>query len=185
MMRIITGTARGVRLETLEGENTRPTAERVKEALFSMIQFDIESRRVLDLFAGSGQLGLETLSRGAIKAVFVDSDKKSADIIKRNAQKAKLYDKCTVLNVDYKQYLKNAGGRETFDIIFIDPPYGSDMLENALELIIAADILHDNGMIICESDNSSPFTADGMELFRHARYGKTYITILIKPVTED
>lgn len=185
MMRIITGTAKGVRLETLEGEHTRPTAERVKEALFSMIQFDIESRRVLDLFAGSGQLGLETLSRGAVKAVFIDNDKNSIDIIKRNAQKTKLYDKCTVLSVDYKQYLKNASGREMFDIVFIDPPYGSDMLENALELIAAADILHENGMIICESDNSSPFTANGMELFRHARYGKTYITILIKPVTED
>lgn len=184
MMRIITGTARGARLETLDGEATRPTIERIKEAVFSMIQFDIEGRRVLDLFAGSGQLGLEALSRGAVKAVFVDTAKPAIDIIKRNAQKTKLYEKCTVLSIDYKQYIKNADGKEKFDIIFLDPPYHSDMLEDALRRIAESDILHDNGMIICESDKTEPMSAIGMELHRHARYGKVYITILIKPVTE-
>ena len=184
MMRIITGTARGTRLETLDGETTRPTIERIKEAVFSTIQFDIEDRRVLDLFAGSGQLGLETLSRGASKAVFVDIDRDAAEIIKRNAQKTKLYEKCTVLNTDYKQYIKNADGKEKFDIIFLDPPYQSDMLDDALQKIAATDILHDNGMIICESDRTEPLSAQGMELFKHARYGKIHITILIKPVTE-
>ena len=114
-MRIITGTARGTRLETLPGDATRPTAERVKEALFSMIQFDIEGRRVLDLFAGSGQLGLEALSRGAAKATFVDSNRDALNVIKRNAQKTKLYDRC-VLQAHLYGFCPGSGGREKFDI---------------------------------------------------------------------
>ena len=93
-MRIITGSAKGTRLETLDGEMTRPTSERVKEAIFSMIQFDVEGKRILDLFGGSGQLGLEALSRGADIATFVDSSRDAAELIKRNAQKAKLFDRC-------------------------------------------------------------------------------------------
>jgi RNA methyltransferase, RsmD family len=184
MMRIITGTARGIRLETLEGETTRPTIERVKEAVFSMIQFDIEDRRVLDLFAGSGQLGLEALSRGALKAVFVDNDREASEIVKRNAQKTKLYEKCTVLNTDYQQYIRNSKGKEKFDLIFLDPPYQTDMLDKALNRIVECDILHDNGMIVCESDRIEPLSAEGMELVKHAKYGKVYVTILLKPVTD-
>jgi len=184
MMRIITGTARGIRLETLDGETTRPTIERIKEAVFSMIQFDIEGRRVLDLFAGSGQLGLEALSRGALKAVFVDNDREAAEIVKCNAQKTKLYEKCVILNTDYQQYIKNSKGKEKFDIIFLDPPYQTDMLDKALNRIAECDILHDNGIIICESDRTEPLSSEGMELVKHARYGKVYITILIKPVSE-
>lgn len=180
MMRIITGTARGTRLETLDGESTRPTIERVKEAVFSMIQFDIEDRRVLDLFAGSGQLGLEALSRGALKAVFIDIDRNASEIVKRNAQKTKLYEKCTILTTDYKQYLKNANSKEKFDIIFLDPPYQSEMLENALRIISESDILHDNGMVICESERSEPMSAIGLELIKHTNYGKVYISILLK-----
>ena len=105
-MRIITGTARGMALTTLDGEATRPTLAKVKEALFSAIQFDIEGRRVLDLFAGSGQLGLEALSRGAEKATFVDSSKEATTIITQNAQKTHLYQKSNVLCMDWKQYIK-------------------------------------------------------------------------------
>ena len=184
MMRIITGTARGTRLETLDGETTRPTIERIKEAVFSTIQFDIEGRRVLDLFAGSGQLGLEALSRGALKAVFVDNDREASEIVKRNAQKTKLYEKCVVLNTDYQQYIRNAKGKEKFDIIFLDPPYQTDMLDKALAGIADSDILYDNGIIICESDRTEPLSAEGMELVKHARYGKVYITILMKPVPD-
>ncbi|MBR6745380.1 MAG: RsmD family RNA methyltransferase, partial [Clostridia bacterium] len=114
-MRIITGTARGAVLNTLEGEATRPTPAKVKEALFSSIQFDIEGRRVLDLFAGSGQLGLEALSRGAEKATFVDGAREATAIITANAQKTHLYKQSNVLCMDWKQYIKSAKGRSRFD----------------------------------------------------------------------
>ena len=126
-MRIITGSARGTRLETPEGLDTRPTAERVKEALFSMIQFEIDGKRVLDLFGGSGQLGLEALSRGAWKATFVDASKEAVETIKTNAKKTKLFDRCVILNTDYKAFIRGAAGKERFDIIFLDPPYASEL----------------------------------------------------------
>jgi len=178
MMRIITGIARGMKLETPAGDATRPTDERVKEAVFSMIQFEIEGRRVLDLFAGSGQLGLETLSRGAQSAVFVDADKAATDVIKRNAQKVKLYDKCNVLTTDYKLFIRGAKNAQKFDIIFLDPPYGSDMMFDALKRICDAGIVEANGIIVCESDRETPIVYGGLELVRHARYGKKYISLL-------
>lgn len=184
MMRIITGTAKGTRLETLEGENTRPTAERVKEAVFSMIQFDIEGRRVLDLFAGSGQLGLEALSRGAANAVFIDSGKDAAELIKRNAQKTKLFSKSVILSADYKSYLRGIKNRERFDIIFLDPPYESDFLDDALEKICEWDILNPHGIIVCESGRAAPLYTENTELLRHAKYGRAYITVLHKPAAE-
>ena len=114
-MRIITGSARGINLKTLEGEDTRPTPERVKEAVFSSIQFDIAGKTVLDLFAGSGQMGLEALSRGAEKATLVDASRDAANIITENAKKAKLYPKTNVLCMDWKAYIRAAGGRSSFD----------------------------------------------------------------------
>jgi 16S rRNA (guanine(966)-N(2))-methyltransferase RsmD len=109
-MRIITGSARNAIIETLEGENTRPTAERAKEALFSMIQFELEGRNILDLFAGSGQLGLEALSRGAASCTFIDSAREAVDIVIKNAKNAKLFDRARVSAVDYKAFLKSAAG---------------------------------------------------------------------------
>ena len=106
MMRIISGTAKGIRLKTLEGDATRPTAERVKEAVFSMLQGDIESRDVLDLFAGSGQMGLEALSRGASSAVLIDNSVNALKIIKENAEKTKLNDRCDIRKDEYLSYLK-------------------------------------------------------------------------------
>ena len=117
-MRIITGSARGTRLETPEGLDTRPTAERVKEALFSMIQFEIDGKRVLDLFGGSGQLGLEALSRGAWKATFVDASKEAVETIKTNAKKTKLFDRCVILNTDYKAFIRGAAGKERSSLCF-------------------------------------------------------------------
>jgi len=182
-MRIITGSARGAKLLTLEGDNTRPTPERVKESVFSMIQFDIEGRRVLDLFAGSGQLGLEELSRGAEVATLADSSKEAIEIIKSNARKTRLFQKCRILQSDYKDVINASKKREQYDIIFLDPPYASDLAERSLSLIKNSDILAPGGIIIVESNRPEPFTCDGMELKRHAKYGIVYITLLEKEVS--
>ncbi len=174
-MRIITGTARGCRLETLSGDATRPTAERVKEGLFSAIQFDLPGRRVLDLFAGSGQLGIEALSRGAVSCVFVDQNKAATDIIRRNLHAAKLTDNTQVLTTDALGYLARTA--DTFDVIFLDPPYGTSLLPSALQA--AADKLAPGGLIVCEYDEADilPETVGNVTLHRTYRYGRVYITV--------
>ncbi len=154
-MRIITGTARGIQLTTLEGDATRPTSDRAKEALFSMIQFDLEGRRCLDLFAGSGQLGLEALSRGAEYCVFTDEARDAVEVIIANAKKTKLFDKCRISATGFSQYLRGAAGKEKFDIIFLDPPYASGFLPEALSLIAEGELLRQGGRIVCESDNGT------------------------------
>lgn len=185
-MRIITGSARGMKLDTLEGEATRPTAERTKMAIFNILQFDIEGRRVLDLFGGSGQMALEALSRGASGAFICESSNEAFDIIKRNAQKTKLFDKVRLVCTDYKSALRSLSGREKFNIIFLDPPYKSDYMKDALKRIVDGDLIEDGGYIVCESDASEPFTAEGMTIYKHSKYGRAYITILEKTSeTED
>lgn len=184
MMRIITGRAKGVRLETLEGIATRPTSERVKEALFSSLQFDIQDRCVLDLFAGSGQLSLEALSRGAAHAVMIDRSKDAVKIIRQNANKTKLSDMCEVYNCEFKEYiLKNKGKK--FDIVFIDPPYASGLYLECLSLLLSCDMLKPSTLIICESetddllgDNSK--LKEQLEIFKQARYGRACICIFKK-----
>lgn len=179
-MRIITGSARGTRLETLDGEEiTRPTPERVKEAVFNMLAFDLEGRRVLDLFAGSGQMGLEALSRGAASALFCDNNRQAVEIVKRNAQKTKLADQTRVLNTDYKALIRSLAGKEQFDIIFLDPPYASDMVQDAIDRILRAEIASKRAIFVCESDRATPFTGEGLTLYRHNRYGRVYITVLL------
>ena len=180
MMRIITGTARGTKLQTLEGEATRPTSERTKESVFSMLQFDIEGRRVLDLFGGSGQMGLEALSRGAASATIVDSSPEAVKIIKANAQKTKLYDKCVILTKDYKAYLK--GTKEKFDIIFLDPPYDSNMLSEAMRIIIDGDMLNYMGVVVLESGNDDIPEYGELTLRRHYKSGRAYVTVLVNEV---
>lgn len=184
-MRIITGSARGTKLFSLDGEDvTRPTTERVKEALFSMIQFDIEGRRILDLFAGSGQLGLEALSRGAASATFVDVSREAVSIIRKNAEKTKLLDRSRILNADYKAVIKSMAGREKFDIVFLDPPYASQGVAHALNAMIKADILAKGAIVVCESDHDKPFSAEGMVQKRFTKYSRIYITLLVKEVAE-
>ena len=146
MMRIITGSARGTRLASLEGEATRPTAERVKEAIFSSIQFDIEGRSVLDLFAGSGQLGLEALSRGATSAMFVDSSADAMTIVKANAKKTGFFDCSRFLISDYRSYLRKATGRDGYHLIFLDPPYALGLIPDALRRILAAKLAKQLGL---------------------------------------
>ena len=180
MMRIITGTARGTKLQTLEGEATRPTSERTKESVFSMLQFDIEGRRVLDLFGGSGQMGLEALSRGAASATIVDQSADAVKIIKANAQKTKLFDRCVILTKDYKAYLK--GTKEKFDIIFLDPPYYSNMLSEALRIILEQDMLNYQGTIVLESGNDDIPEYGDLTLRRHYKSGRAYVTVLTNEV---
>ena len=179
-MRIITGCARGAKLETLEGLDTRPTAERVKEAIFSMIQFELEGRAVLDLFAGSGQMGLEALSRGAEKATFVDSNPEAVKIVKQNAKHTGLFERSVVLNSDFRSYIRGNKGKAKYDIIFLDPPYEMKVLAETVQKLTEADMVRENGIIICESDDSAPIECEGYARRRHARYGRIYITVLEK-----
>ncbi len=188
-MRIITGLARGIKLQTLEGDATRPTAERVKEALFSMIQFELEDAHVLDLFAGSGQLGLEALSRGADRAVLTDISAEATSIIKANAQKTRLFEKCRILTMDYKDYIRAAQGKYKFDFIFLDPPYAQKLIPDALRRIARADILTDSSVVVCESEDGEVLTDAELEntydIIRQAKYGRIHLTLLRKKETNQ
>lgn len=169
-MRVITGSARGCRLETLPGEETRPTGEKVKEALFSAIQFDIEGRRVLDLFAGSGQLGIEALSRGAASCVFVDRNPAAVQLIRRNLQRGGLASRAQVVGTEALTYLTRP--KERFDLVFLDPPYAAGLLRPALEKV--APLVNEGGVIVCESDENTelPDKVNNFTLNRVRRYGR-------------
>ncbi len=155
-MRVITGSARGTKLDALEGEVTRPTTDRVKEALFSMIQFDIEGRAVLDLFGGSGQLAIEALSRGAARATIVDQSRDAVNIIMDNAKRTHLFDRCRISAADYSSFIRGAAGREKYDIVFLDPPYDSGLLPASLEALHKGDLYADGAYIVCETDCDIP-----------------------------
>lgn len=179
-MRVISGKARGTSLKTPDGQTTRPTADRVKEAMFSIIQFDIPGAKVLDLFAGTGQLGIEALSRGAAKAVFVDQDKNANHLIRENLKKTKLEEGVTLIQCDYQQYLRRCG--EKFNIVFLDPPYAEEFLENSLKIITEIDILQSGGIIVCERplDKELSLEFSGFSRSRDYKYGNTLLTIYRK-----
>jgi len=184
-MRIITGTARGTKLLTLEGEATRPTSERAKEAVFSMIQFEIEEKRVLDLYAGSGQLGLEALSRGASFCLFVDSNPEAVAMIRKNAEKTKLADRCRTIISDAGNYVRKGAGGEKYQIVFIDPPYASGLVLPTLDRLISSDILSPGALVFCETDQENLFAGreDLFETFtlrRDGSYGKVKMYLLEK-----
>lgn len=174
-MRIITGSARGKKLVTLEGEQVRPTPDRVKEALFNIIQFDIEGRNVLDLFAGSGQIGIEALSRGAAQATFVDAGKDSTKVVLKNLESSGLAEHARVVNMDFASFLSQKNN--PFDIAFLDPPYRTGILQRALPL--TAQVMSKGGTIICEhpSDEEVPETAGDFIRGRSYRYGKILLTL--------
>ena len=181
-MRVIAGTARSVPLLSRDGLDTRPTTDRVKEAIFNIIQFEVPSARVLDLFAGTGQLGLEARSRGAreavcVDAVIVDQSKDSISIIRQNLQKTKLTEKAEVVCADYMEYLNRC--KERFDLIFLDPPYREKFLENALNRISEIDILKSGGIIICErpAEKALPDAYAAFRRVRDYRYGRTGVTV--------
>jgi 16S rRNA (guanine966-N2)-methyltransferase len=176
-MRVITGSARGRRLKTPENYDIRPTADSVKEAVFNIIQFDIEGRRVLDLFAGTGQLGIECLSRGAAECVFVDADRAAVNIVRDNLAACAL--KGEVVQEDSVGFLDRCG---KFDIIFVDPPYDSGLYDKILQKINSVDILSDGGIIICESRRETPMPQVFPPYFRGREYayGKVKITVYCK-----
>ena len=183
-MRIITGMARGTKLKTLEGNDTRPTTEMCKEGIFSAIQFELHDRVVLDLFGGCGQLALEALSRGAERAVIVDSSRAACEIIKENATKTKLMKQCRVITSDWKEYLRGAKGKEKFGLVFLDPPYAKDIIDEVLLKIKNSDILAPNAIIVCESDKDGiPTPIDGWS-FKLYRYGKSHVTMIRLPEEE-
>ena len=176
-MRVITGSARGRRLKQLEGLETRPTTGRVKEAVFSILQFDIEGRRVLDLFAGTGQLGIEALSRGAASAVFVEKRRDAANLIRENLKLTELTARARVVGGEAEAFL--AGCRERFDLIFLDPPYQTDLLQQCVENIARFDILREHGIIVCESgaEWTLPPVLSPYEAGREYRYGQIKLTL--------
>ena len=176
-MRVIGGTARSVPLLSRDGLDTRPTADRVKEAIFNIIQFEIEGRQVLDLFGGSGQLAIEALSRGAAGAVIVDQSKDSVSIIRQNLQKTGLSDRAELVCRDYMEYLNHT--KKSFDLIFLDPPYREKFLENALKRISEIDILKSGGIIICErpAEKALPEEFSTFRRVKDYRYGKTGVTV--------
>lgn len=182
-MRVITGTARGRVLETLPGEDVRPTTDRVKEAMFSIIQFEIEGRRVLDLFAGSGQLGIEALSRGAAYATFVDSSRDSIACVKSNLAKTGLKSNCGVVQADSLTFIRTS--RDIYDIAFLDPPYGKGILQAALPLV--ASKMSDGGVIICEHPKGEemPSETGDFVLFREYKYGKTSLSVYRKKEDDE
>ena len=179
-MRVITGKARGVALKTPDGLHTRPTADRVKEALFSIIQFDVPGARVLDLFAGTGQLGIEALSRGAASAVFVDEREDACTLVKENLRRTKLYEQGSVVRSDYLSFLKNC--KNQFDLIFLDPPYAEVFLENSLKFITEIDILRDGGIIVAERPLGKELSwqFEGYSRSKDYKYGKTLLTLYRK-----
>lgn len=174
-MRVITGSSRGRKLVTPAGDEVRPTTDSVKESVFSIIQFSVEGRAFLDAFAGSGQMGIEALSRGASSAVFLDNGKKSLEAVRKNLESTGLSSKARVINTDTLSYL--ASCREVFDIAYLDPPYKKGLLQDALVLLPR--IMNKSGIIICEhpSDEQPPESAGSFIIKKKYKYGKIMISV--------
>ena len=177
-MRIIGGKYRSRVLAEFHGNDVRPTSDKVKEALFSALQFDIEGRRVLDLFAGSGQLGIEALSRGAKSCVFVDNSRASINLVKKNLEITGLENSAKVIQSDFSSFA--AMSRDVFDIVFLDPPYAAGMLTDAIKSVLP--LMSDYGMIICEypPEVEIPNEVGGFSVYRTYRYGKINVAIYRK-----
>ena len=179
-MRVIAGSARGISLKTPDGMQTRPTADRVKEAMFSIIHFDIPGAKVLDLFGGTGQLGIEALSRGASGATFVDQSEAACRLIRENLRRTKMENTGKVVRGDYMEYLSRC--REQYDIILLDPPYAEVFLENALKRITEIDILQSGGIIVAERPlgKDLPWDFEGYTRSKEYKYGQILLTLYRK-----
>lgn len=182
-MRVISGTAKGKKLNSLEGLETRPTLDRVKEAVFNIIQFDIKDSVILDLFSGSGALGIEALSRGAKEAILCDASSKAIKIINKNLEETRLKDKAKVINTDYLVTLSKIKDKK-FDIIFLDPPYKSDYVEKSIEYISKYNLLAENGIIIVETNDKNKIdeikAKKGLEVYDTRKYGIAIIIFIRK-----
>lgn len=180
-MKIISGIYKGRNLEGFTINGTRPTMDRVKESLFSIIQNNIKDSIVLDLFSGSGNLGIEALSEGAKHAYLIDNNKKAISIIKKNIDTIKV-ENCDVLMMDYKKAIEYFYNENLFfDVIFLDPPYKTDYVEKSIDLITKYNILKDDGIIVCESDNLNKIVYNGeYKSIKEKKYGDKYIVLLKK-----
>ena len=180
-MRIVAGKAKGTKLYTLEGENTRPTLDRVKEALFNIIQNEIQDSIFLDLFSGSGAIGLEAVSRGAKKAILCDKSKEACMIIRKNIEKTHALENTELYQTDFKEVLTNRI-HEKLDIIFLDPPYKTDFVIEAVKMLMEKDLLKDNTMIIIETDDSDRILENlqniNCEIKDVRKYGRAYLIFL-------
>lgn len=181
-MRVITGSAKGRKLIALEGNDVRPTTDRVKEGMFSAIQFEIEGASVLDLFSGSGQLGIEALSRGAKSVVFVDNSKKSLDTVKANLETTGFVDRSEILNMNCLDYVKINDRK--FDFIFLDPPYNKGILTEILPFL--GKMLNENGKILCEHEQNLILSEEinGLRLKKTYKYGKIKVSLYCLPGEE-
>lgn len=180
-MRIISGSRRGHKLFEFEGNDIRPTTDRVKESIFNIISPFIVDADVLDLFCGSGALSLEALSRGANSAVCVDTDKRSIDLAKKNTSSVRFDDSVNFVNTDAMSYLN--GIKSQFDVIFLDPPYNKGFIAPIIGKIVENNILSDDGIIMLESDSTDEHSEfSGLKIYRQRKYGRTYVTIYQKCV---
>ena len=183
-MRVISGTARGTKLYTLEGNQTRPTLDRVKESLFNMINMQIKDATILDLFSGSGAIGIEFISRGAKKAFLCDTSKEAINIIRKNVEKTKMQDKIIILQENFKSCLEKQ--IEKFDFIYIDPPYASSFAKEAVEIIIKKDLLKSEGSIVIETDNAKQVIEElnmlnmPIEIYKQKKYGRVELLFIRK-----
>lgn len=178
-MRIIAGSARGTQLDTIEGLDTRPTTDRVKENIFNLIQFEISEERILDLFAGSGALGLEAASRGAEEVVLVEASPKCAKITQRNIDKSRLGDRTKLVVKSAEQALKMLSNSEPFHVVFMDPPYDKGFVVPTIESIDALGLVDDSGMIVVEHNSKTeyPDVIGSFELGKFKKYGSTAVSI--------
>ncbi len=178
-MRVISGTARGLKLTALSGDDTRPTLDNVKEAVFSMLFDKAEGAKVLDLFSGSGALGIEALSRGAQRCVFSDKNEKAVKVIRDNLSKSHLSDKAEVFCQSFERTLEILSGKgEKFDIIFLDPPYDSTLLNDSIEKILAFSLLADSGIIVAESDRPDAVSNENLTVLKDKKYGRVFVKFL-------
>lgn len=175
-MKVISGIYKGKTLKTLDGDTTRPTTSRVKESIFNIIQFDVADSEILDLFSGSGQMGIESLSRGAKKCDFVDMNKNACQIVDNNLKKCEILQKCQ--KIDYISFIKTT--KNTYDIIFLDPPYGGEIINNAINLINSFKLLKSCGIIVCETSVNDELCLDNTDFLIHKnyRYGTINVTTL-------
>lgn len=176
-MRVITGSARGRRLKEPKGLEIRPTTDRVKEAIFSIIQFEVEGRRVLDLFGGTGQMGIEALSRGAAQCVFVDMRRDAVQMMRENLEHTGLIDRAEIVQSDALAYLERSAGK--FDVMFVNPPYGSEIVNKVLQAVARIDKVSENGIIMCEnnSDYDWPSVPKPYTLQKEYRYGNVQVAV--------
>ena len=184
-MRVISGTARGKKLSSLEGLETRPTLDRVKEALFNILQFDLKDAKVLDLFSGSGALGIEALSRGAKEAIFCDNSNKAIQIINKNLEDTRLQNKAKVINKDYLNTIKQLHNEsKKFNIVFLDPPYKTNYAIKSIEQILKYNLLDNDGIIIVETDDENKIDDikknNNIEVYDTRKYGIVFIIFIRK-----